>query len=589
MLRFVKLERRNPASWPGRGLAFLAFGLVCAVYVATAATLHPSVFWSPDEGAKFIQMHSRMIKSAAPHRISYGGAKADPFFAYYPAAPIYPQPLRPSGVRRHWPETFPALSLPFFKLLGPRGLYVIPLVSGVLATALAGVLARRLAAGTAVPAMLLAGWASPLYFHSALFLEHSLACALALSALCLGGAATEGSVRQRRIRGIGAAVCLAGFFAVRDEAVLLFAALGSAAVFLARRRAAMVAGLAAGMLAALVSRMDEGRMTALIGDAANALAGLRDPQLWAALPRHVLHVLVNNPEQFGVPLPPEWAVVALFGLVLCALSPVVVPQRRFVCWLVGAGLISASATHGLCLPDRYRAIHGLLLPMPSMALAWLPAPDGAGPKGPEERFLRATLSLLLILHVGATWLLRRPAGGPEWGLRYAMVAYLLAAVLGAVAIVRFVRVERGVRRAASLGLAAALLILSCGYGVRGIFELQVTKRDLSAFEREIRKANIPLLTDRWWLAAALAPTFVETEFYTLNPGTDPSLWLEQIGSRAPVFLYVSYNTPPHAVAADGFAAFLVQRRAIQEMTFSRFEVSSNSGAGARRSGRYLGD
>jgi hypothetical protein len=109
--------------------------------------------------------------------------------------------------------------------------------------------------------------------------------------------------------------------------------------------------------------------------------------------------------------------------------------------------------------------------------------------------------------------------------------------------------------------------------VRGIFELQVTKRDLRAFEMEIRNEALPVITDQWWLAAALAPTFVRHELYTLNPGTDPALWIERMGSRHPSFLHVSYTPPPLAVGtAFGRTATLRQQHAIQEMTFSRFEV-----------------
>jgi hypothetical protein len=322
-----------------------------------------------------------------------------------------------------------------------------------------------------------------------------------------------------------------------------------------------------------VSSIGGGRGAELLGDAANALAGLKDPAWWRSLPQHVLHVLVNNPQQFGVPLPLGWAVTCLFGLVLCALSPVVVAPRGGACWMAGVCLVAAGAAVGLCLPDRYRAIHGLLLPMPGLALAWLPAPGGRASHSRGERFLLALLSLMLVLHVGATGLLRRPTGGPEWGLRYAMVAYLLAAVLGAAAVVRFARTSGGWRRFAGLGLAAALLVLSCGYGVRGIFEQQVTKRDLLAFEREILHADIPVVTDQWWLAAALAPTFVRTEFATLNPGTDLSWWLARAGWRTPSFLYASYASPSNDVRlAHGLTATLTQRRIIQDMIFSRFAV-----------------
>jgi hypothetical protein len=581
----VKLQAANEsATGPeNRWLAAaLALGVVCAVYLTTAATLHPSVFWSPDEGAKFIQMHSRLVSPEADRRIAYGAAQSDPLFKFYPTAPIYPRPLWPAGVRNHWPPLFPALALPFFRRLGIWGVYAIPLTGGILTALLAGLLARRLAPGAAAPAILLAGLASPLYFHSTLFLEHSLACALALGVLLCGWNLFGRSVRHRLTRAIGAAACLAGFYALRDEALLFFAALicaGVATQTTGWKRMLGLAGLALTPLLLIAARAvtvaahGDSRAAEILNDAVNAMAGLQDPALWRALPRHVLHVLVNNPEQSGVPLPPEWAAAGLLGITLCVLSPSVVSPRRFACWLVGVCLITVSGLYGLCLPDRYRAIHGLLLPMPGLALAWLPAPDDNPRPGQRGSFLTALLTSILIIHLLATWLLRRPAGGPEWGLRYAMVAYLLAAVLGAAAVIRFARASAGLQRCAGLALAALLSALSCGFGVRGIFELQVTKRDLHAFEREIQTMGAPVVTDQWWLAAALAPTFVRTDFYTLNPETELSFWLARIGARTPAFLYVSYAPPSYEVhLAHGLTAILTQRRIVEEMTFSRFAV-----------------
>lgn len=564
--------------------AAFAVAVVCAVYVGTLSTLHPSVFWSPDEGAKFIQMHSLLVEPNAPHRLSYGAADSDPFFTFYPSAPIYPKPLWPAGVRNHWPALFPVLSLPLFRIAGLWGLYCLPVAGGVLAAFLAGTLARRLSPGAAAPAIVFSGLASPLYFHSALFLEHSLACALAIGSLLCGWSLFSNSTRSLLICCPATVCCLAGFYALRDEALIFFAALvGSGVLTLTagRTRRIALAGIVLLSILLLASSQwimafpGSGRDAALLCDAANALARLKDSALWNALPQHVLHVLINNPAQSGVPLPPVCAMAGLCGLFLCALSPIVIPPRRFSCWLVGVCLVVASAACGLCMPERYRAIHGLLLPMPGAVLAWLPSPHGHNRQQRGERFLTTLFLLLPILHLVATWLLRRPAGGPEWGLRYVMVVYLLAAVLGCTAVVRFLETSKNWQRFAGLGAAAMLLGLSCGYNVRGIFEQQVTKRDLRAFEQEIRNAGIAVVTDQWWLAAALAPTFVQAELYTLNPGTDLPLWVDLVGSRAPAFVYVSYTPPPNVVRTErGLLATLRHQRIIQQMTFSHFEIQT---------------
>ena len=570
----MKIGRSN--SWL---LALIAVG---AIYAVTLLTLHPSVFWSPDEGAKFIQMHGRLEEASAAHRLSYGGKLHDPFYTFYPTAHVYPRPLWPSGVLFHWPALFPAISLPFFLAFGVWGLYVLPAVCGILAAILVAFLARRLEPGATLPAILLAGLGTPLFFHSMLFFEHTLAVALGLGALLCGTTLVSHSRRWRLGGALAAVACLAGLLALRDEALIFLAALAVAGT-LAWTSGRAGAGRRLGILllvllslAAVKAIGDTGsacRAAELARDITIGLSRLKDADLWRTLPFHALRVLVNNPAESGVPLAPEWAVIGLAGLGLCVLSRVVMPGPRFACWLFGAGLVGAASVIGLCLPDRYHAVHGLLLPMPCLAVAWLPTRNDEAPSSRTERFLGALLPTFLILHLIVTWLIHRPTGGYEWGLRYALMAYPLAAVMGAVAVARLARTERGTRRIVGLGAAILLSAISCGYSVRGIFEVQVTKRDIQAFEQEILNAGIPGVTDQWWLAAALAPTFVRSEFYTLNPENDLGSWLERVGSRTPSFLYVSYNTPPDAITRiGGPTATLSQRRVIQNMTFSRFLI-----------------
>jgi hypothetical protein len=556
---------------------------VCAIYLATLSTLPPSVFWSPDEGAKFLQMYGGMADAGAPHRPAYRAAVADPFYTFYPAASIYPQPLWPAGVRSHWPPLFPVLSSFFFKTLGVWGLYAIPMGGGILAAAGAGALARRHVPAAVAPAMVLAGVATPLLFHAVLVLEHTLTCTLGLGALLCGQRLLDGGPIRRRLGwGLAALVGVLGMLAMRDETVIFLGALACAGALLAgsKRVKWLLAGGAGAIAAALAFFPDcpadtAGRAAALAADAGRALRGLADPGLWRGLPHHVLWVLVADPSQFGAPLTTEWAAVGLAGLGLCGVAAIVVPRRRLACWMAGACLVGLISALGLGHPERYRAVHGFLLPMPCLVLAWLPTPSAGCSRTRAERFLCALLPLYLALYTFATWLLRRPTGGPEWGLRYPLIAYLLAAVLGAMACARFARANRGARRVAGLTAAAMLCAISVGYTLRGVFEIQVTKRDLLAFEREMVVTDRPVVTDHWWMAAALAPTFVRTEFYTLPARGDFSLWFERIGRRTPAFLYVSYDPPPPlARTPTAPAAALVQRRKIQEMMFSTFQVQA---------------
>jgi hypothetical protein len=179
----------------------------------------------------------------------------------------------------------------------------------------------------------------------------------------------------------------------------------------------------------------------------------------------------------------------------------------------------------------------------------------------------------LILFCLATWIARRPDGGPEWGARYALPAYLLSTILGAAALTR--RISRGGHpaRLAAAGAALALLTLSLAHGARGIVEIQVTKRDLAAFNAELAANPVPVVAEPWWLAAALAPRFVESPLFTLNPQAGLNEWMDRIGRRSTAFIHVSYRPPPDVLALpDGRSAVLVRRREIQNMLFSEFTV-----------------
>lgn len=571
------------AVYPPAGRLWFAFAvmLVAFVYISTYSTLPSSVFWSPDEGAKFIQMLSGVNPGDTVCHPAYGGAANDPLYIYYPKGDIYPAPVWPAGTRLSWPNAFPAASLPLFRAFGAGGLYIIPLGGGILTAAVAGLLARRITPAAAIPAVLMAGLASPLMFLSMLFMEHTPTAALGLGALCCVLTIVYGPASRQPGAAVGVFLCLAGMLALRHESVILAAAMAGGAIMAAKRwkrttllAVAIPSGAAALAIAAVCVAVPGSRTLSLLGDSLRGLATLASPEPWLSIPRHLLAVLINNPDQSGVPLPPEWVTVAMAGLGLCALSGLAIQDMRLPCWLAGAILVGMAAAVGLAEPERYRAIHGLLLPMPALVLVWMPAPVAAtAGTGPQERWLRSFLTAVVILYLAVTWLLRRPDGGPEWGLRYALVVYLLAAVLGAVALIRFLAAHRGWRRVSGAVTAAGLLGLSCAFNARGIVEIQVAKRDLHAFETEIVATARPVVTDQWWLAAALAPVFVKSPFYTLNDACPFDVWLDRLGRHTPTFLHISYTPPPHVMAShSGAGAVITRQRRIQAMILSTYTV-----------------
>jgi len=128
------------------------------------------------------------------------------------------------------------------------------------------------------------------------------------------------------------------------------------------------------------------------------------------------------------------------------------------------------------------------------------------------------------------------------GLRYAAIAYLLAAALGAVAWSALPEPTAvGSCRRPRVGVA--LFALSCAYGVRGIFEVQVTKRDLQAFDRRCAApAARSLPISGGWLRPDA--NLRQRGILHLAQWKRPGLWLDRAGSREKAFLYATYSTPP---------------------------------------------
>src|SRR5262245_10872557 len=163
--------------------------LVLAVYAAVLSIMPKEAFWSPDEGAKFIQAHSIAWRNGFQYAIPYGAARLDPEYAFYPTRcrfeDIYPVQHPDGTVGFHWPIWFPLVTSLFARAFGPVGLYVIPLVSGWLVAVLAGYFIAAWSPALAPVAILAVGLATPIAFFSLTFWEHTLATLLALIALAV--------------------------------------------------------------------------------------------------------------------------------------------------------------------------------------------------------------------------------------------------------------------------------------------------------------------------------------------------------------------------------------------------------------------
>jgi hypothetical protein len=116
----------------------------------------------------------------------------------------------------------------------------------------------------------------------------------------------------------------------------------------------------------------------------------------------------------------------------------------------------------------------------------------------------------------------------------------LGAVVAAVGAVSYASRDGERRpRLEVVGVVVACLLTGALYQARGVRELAIGKGALEACRREVVAAPRPVVTDLYWLPAALAETFAERPLFTLQDRQDLGRWLERVGADCRGFLLVT--------------------------------------------------
>jgi len=148
--------------------------------------LPPKTLWSPDEGPKFLQLTNlRIEKGHLAQDIVYPGKDIDPHLHFAQADPQWGF-IRIRNEKQYFQRLpiFPAISLPFHKLFGMFGIYILPALGG----ALLGVFALGLLPPTdrRIAMWILIALGSPVFVYAVIFWEHTVASGVAMSGAWLG-------------------------------------------------------------------------------------------------------------------------------------------------------------------------------------------------------------------------------------------------------------------------------------------------------------------------------------------------------------------------------------------------------------------
>jgi hypothetical protein len=520
-----------------RGAVFAAWAAVLAVYVLTLRGMPTHVFWSPDEGGKLLQAKThRGLELALP----YPGARLDPelrFYAHRPSGKVerslYPLRDDEGRFRFHWPVWFPLLSSVPLSLFGVTGVYLLPLLAGWWTAILSGRLAAEVDPSLEVPAVLLVGLASPIYFYSLCFWEHTLATALWVLALLLF------------VRGRGSLTSLvygspivAAAMLLRLETLPLILALVAVAGACTVSRGASdpappirapgwrrvpLAGVALGLLLVFVVALPDRHLQKIS----------RLPQRFEAVmqqPGALLQVLVSSPHDFGPALTSGQLAVATAALLAGVLAPFV--RRTRVEGAMTLGALSAYAWLGgvlIASAQYYRCLHGLLAAAPYLIMAPHAIPIAwRQPRSPLFVLAAAaTLSLLagtLTVAVNSVDRSGAVTQGLQWGPRYLLGLYPPLGVLALVGVHEYWRSARtGPQKTVCVALFALLFATGFLLEQRGVAEARRTRGALAEWQQAMEGGG-PVVTDIWWLPAALADFYAREEVYVVRSKREARAW-----------------------------------------------------------------
>jgi hypothetical protein len=572
-----------------RAAIFAAAGTVLAVYLMVLLAMRPGTFYSPDEGAKLLQLYSLGWNGGLTYDVPYAGAALDPDYTFYPTRcrheDLYPVRLAEGGTKLHWPIWFSLITWLPYTLVGLRGLYVAPLLSGWAIALLSGWLVRIYDARLAPLAILAVGLGTPVAFFSLTHWEHTLASLLGLMALALVVHHPD------RLRFWIATVLLVASVMLRIE-LAAFAAAVAVAWVVARRAAAPKSGRSVRRVAVYLTIA---ALIAAAGAMTPAFVTVRHLWLLNELPGYLVGNLAKLPYLPGtltavlIDAPgnqaPELAgVLRGAGLIVfgtAALAPFIgsSPVQAAVGLAALFLALDFSLLLGL-LPQPYISLHGFLPVAPFVVLAAWAFPDAWRTQRPDRLALTAAAATYLVLGVALlfTFTIKEDGSyltGLEWGNRNLLTLYPLATVLAFGGLQAWrAQSDRAVRRVIT---AIALALMLCGVQMqaRGLWVLYSARELVATWQAALRN-DLPVVTDVWWLPASMAPFFATHPMHCVADRADLETWLASAHARG-VDEFTLASFVPVAAGPVGKGELMLQdveQAQISGLHVTRYRVST---------------
>jgi len=526
---------------------FQYFGFVSAflIYLGFSYFLIPyQSLWSPDEGAKLLQLLSLRSKDGSlAYDIVYQGRSLDPdldFALSYTAADLLH--LRGEQIYFLRLPIFPLISLPFFSVLGVFGLYILPAFCGALVT----VLPLKL-----LPPQdrrfwmwFLIAFASPVFIYSVIFWEHTLASNLALIAACLVLRFHRGK-RVKLSFGLLQWILVGLIFGfsvyIRQEVIIFALAFLIAYGWIQRETLG-------GILIAILSLCLVLLPYSFLHRAMFSGQAVAENTRYLFYPFTYLKVakwevfsdlligpftdLAPNPGWLGM----IWTLAALLVIVL-SFVPVSLPLFSHIKWF-SLAISTVVAVAFLFTKEQYHSGHGLLFTTPWALLGIARSREIWKCRGKEARIVVLTMIIGLTGYVVAIVGLRAssPHGGLEWGARFALSLYPLLALLAAWA-------WKPEWSEIKIGIILVLFLLGFGFQIRGLWVISQDKQTNYSLNQVLVGApERYIVSDLWWISLNGAPAEIKKPIFITPAPERLDKWVETVAIQGvEEFIFVTLD------------------------------------------------
>ncbi len=504
---------KDPLTWAGVGL--LAFYLVWVSFYP------PDIFWSLDEGGKFLHLQSVVKSGELNAFVKYPWQSLDRKLEF---VPLYFWSQAQGQIYSWWPVGFPFISIPFYKLLGYTGLYFLPGVFGAVSAIFSGLIfrqiipaARKLSAFVAI----IIGLATPIAFYSTTFWEHTLNTGLFI----VGFWAVLKAWNTQKIYWLvlsGVFLSISTFF--RIDTVIFVVAVGFV-LLLIRWRWSILLGTVYLlscipwfyfnwlMMENILSRQFIPGMT---GISARPFLGFRSAG-WLFVP----YSLFGAPDIGGLFIPQNILLLATLLLIAAVIMPF------FRKWHYGLlpvylGLL-ALCGWALVQPEGYRSVHGFVLIAPHIIFAtWLYVACKDVRQSVFPLMGLSITSIYIVVYFIRGWV---AAGGLQWGPRYLLIFYPLV-VIASISGIRLNWAGWTKQfKYALISLYGLGLFMGTGFELRGLQSARQTRTYYQQTQAEIQQLNTDaIVAECSWLGMVMPDIYWDRPLFFVEGDDAMTHW-----------------------------------------------------------------